>query len=51
PVEDSVALATALECVANDPGLRKRLGEAGRLEVRRFELPLTLAAWDEIIAP
>lgn len=51
PVDDSVALATALECVANDPGLRKRLGEAGRLEVRRFELPLTLAAWDEIIAP
>lgn len=34
PPRDSAALAGAIDCLARDPGLAQRLGEAGRLRAR-----------------
>jgi glycosyltransferase involved in cell wall biosynthesis len=41
PASDPVALAAALRRLAGDATLRKRLGEAGREDVRAY----TYAAW------
>src|SRR5438552_18371426 len=46
PPQDSAALAAALERLATDRGLARRLGEARRSHVRRhFSWPAIIAQW------
>jgi len=48
PPQDSAALAAALERLATDRDLAKRLGEAGAGHVRRhFSWPAIIAQWEE----
>src|SRR5437899_2041063 len=48
PPQDSAALAAALERLATDRGLARRLGEAGRSHGRRhFSWPAIIAQWEE----
>jgi glycosyltransferase involved in cell wall biosynthesis len=49
PVNDAGALARAIERLATDAALRRRLGEAGRARVAEYELPRALAKWEQII--
>lgn len=47
PRRDAAALADKLSVLAADPGLRRRMGEAGRARVERcFRLPDQIAAFD-----
>jgi glycosyltransferase involved in cell wall biosynthesis len=49
PTEDKTALASALDEVMGDRGLRRRLCEDGPVSVRRrFSLPLVLNLWDRL---
>lgn len=51
PPEDPAALAAALERLADDPALRKRLGEAGyRHAQEHFGWPAITAKWEECYA-
>jgi glycosyltransferase involved in cell wall biosynthesis len=49
PVEDPAALAKAIELLANNANLRKRLGDAARLRVSEYELSKVMAIWEPII--
>jgi glycosyltransferase involved in cell wall biosynthesis len=49
PVDDSVALASALRRLASDDVLRYRLGEAARMRVSDHQLPRALANWASVI--
>lgn len=49
PVNDAVALASALCRLASDGELRSRLGEAARERVSEYDLPRALAAWESIV--
>jgi len=51
PPQDPAALAAALERLATDRGLARRLGEAGGSHVRRrFSWPAIIAQWEECYA-
>jgi phosphatidylinositol alpha-mannosyltransferase len=54
PPGDAAALAAALEELLADPGLRARLGEAGRRESERYAWPRvaerTLAVYERVLA-
>ena len=51
PPQDSAALAAALERLATDRDLARRLGEAGAGHVRRyFSWPAIIAQWEECYA-
>jgi len=49
PVNDPVALASALRRLARDGELRRRLGEAARERISEHDLPRALAAWETAI--
>ncbi len=42
-------LAKAMASIADDPGLRDRLGEAGRLAVRQFSEDRVFEEWDRLV--
>lgn len=50
PKGDVAALAAALRRLATDPALRSRLGDAARINMRRFESDIVLAAWRNLVA-
>ena len=49
PPEDVNALAAAMERLMADSDLRRRLGEAGARNVRRFHRDAVVAQWDALI--
>ena len=49
PVDDAVSLASAIDRLARDPGLRERLGEEGRRRTSAYDLPKSLAAWERLL--
>jgi glycosyltransferase involved in cell wall biosynthesis len=49
PVGDVCALAKAMELLANDAALRKRLGDAGRRRVSEYDLSRVMPIWEQII--
>src|ERR1051325_2194711 len=49
PVNNSVALAAALRRLANDEGLRRRLGAAARERVVEYDLPRALSTWESVV--
>ena len=49
PVNDAVALASALARLARDASLRRRLGVAARSRASEHDLPRALAAWESAI--
>ncbi len=49
PPESPGALARALERLRRDPGLRARMGEAGRKRAERFSLETMLALLDDLL--
>jgi len=49
PVNDHMALASAIENLANNDSLRKSLGEAGKQTVSRFSVPNVLKIWEEVL--
>jgi PEP-CTERM/exosortase A-associated glycosyltransferase len=51
PAENPAALATAIEALANNPLLRRRLGDAARLRVAEYDLSKVLAVWEPILWP
>lgn len=50
PSEDTAALATAMDRLMGDDGLRSRLGEAARNVSRRFNVPHVMSLWESVIA-
>lgn len=50
PVDDVPALAKAIELLANDATLRKRLGDAGRRRVSEYDLSKVMPIWERIIS-
>jgi glycosyltransferase involved in cell wall biosynthesis len=50
PVDDPFALANAVELLANNGPLRKRLGDAGRKRVSEYDLPKVMPLWERVIA-
>lgn len=51
PVGDIPALGEALAGLARDPGLRLRLGRAGRERTQAYRLERVIAQWEEVLAP
>jgi glycosyltransferase involved in cell wall biosynthesis len=49
PVGDVCALAKAMELLANDAALHKRLGDAGRRRVSEYDLSRVMPIWEQII--
>jgi glycosyltransferase involved in cell wall biosynthesis len=49
PPEDVDALAASMAGLIADPELRRRLGEAGARNVRRFERETIVAQWDALL--
>lgn len=49
-VDDPAALAKAIEWLANDPALRKRLGDAAHRYVSEYDLSKVMAIWEPIIS-
>jgi len=49
PVDDSAALALAIERLAKDPSLRRSLGDRARRRVADFELPKVAAHWEALM--
>ena len=49
PTGDPDALAAAITRLATEPDLRRRLGDAARQEVTRFEGDEALATWDDVL--
>jgi len=49
PVNDHMALASAIEHLANNDSLRKSLGEAGKQTVSKFSVPNVLKIWEEVL--
>ncbi|HEX7955831.1 MAG TPA: glycosyltransferase, partial [Pyrinomonadaceae bacterium] len=49
PVDDPTALAEALGRLADDEGLRRRLGRAARARVEEYDVPRALAAWESAL--
>jgi len=49
PVNDHMALASAIEHLANNDSLRKSLGEAGKQTVSKFSVPNVLKTWEEVL--
>ncbi len=49
PVGNTKALAKALDSLARDPALRRRLAEAGRKKASSLELDAVLPVWEGII--
>ncbi len=50
PVDDAIALASAMTCVLDDPAYRSRLGESARASTQRFALTRALQAWDDVFS-
>jgi glycosyltransferase involved in cell wall biosynthesis len=50
PVGDTLVLAKAIELLAKDAPLRKRLGDAARARVSEYNLSNVLPIWERIIA-
>ena len=50
PVEDPAALAKAIELLANNVALRRRLGDAARQRVSEYDLSKVTAIWEPIIS-
>jgi glycosyltransferase involved in cell wall biosynthesis len=48
PVDDAVALASAMTRVLDDPAYRSRLGESARASTQRFAPARMLRAWDDV---
>jgi glycosyltransferase involved in cell wall biosynthesis len=49
PLENSVALASALARLADDPVLAKRLGDAARERVKSFDPSVVMGVWEAAI--
>jgi len=49
PVDDAAALSAAMELLATNAVLSKRLGEAGRNLISDYDLPKVLPIWEQII--
>jgi glycosyltransferase involved in cell wall biosynthesis len=49
PVEDPAALAKAIDLLASNRSLRKRLGDAARQRVSEYELSKVMEIWEPII--
>jgi len=49
PVDNVESLAQAIEQLANDKGLSRRLGKAARDRVHEHDLPNALAIWEQVI--
>lgn len=49
PVEDHMALASAILRLANNESLRKSLGEAAEKTVTRFSIPNVLKTWEQVL--
>lgn len=49
PVDDAEPLASAIDRLARDPGLRERLGEEGRRRASAYDLPKSLATWERLL--
>jgi len=49
PANDHMALASAVEHLANNYSLRKSLGEAGKQTVSKFSVPNVLKTWEKIL--
>jgi glycosyltransferase involved in cell wall biosynthesis len=50
PADDAAALATAMARLADDAGLRLRLGQAARAAAGRFAPERVFALWDAVLA-
>jgi glycosyltransferase involved in cell wall biosynthesis len=49
PVDDVVAIASAITRVLDNPAYRSRLGEAARVSTQRFAPARVLQAWDVVL--
>ena len=49
PDEDGASLATALTRLAADELLRKRMGDAAREDIKRFDIPLITEQWERML--
>jgi glycosyltransferase involved in cell wall biosynthesis len=49
PVNDHLALASAIEYLANNDSFRKSLGKAGKQTVSQFSIPNVLNIWEEVL--
>ena len=50
PVDDAIALASAMTRVLDDPAYRSRLGESARASTQRFAPARMLQAWDDVFS-